>query len=259
MKLFSNSRLSIIFCLLAAMVIMFAYNANKFFDSKKIASLSANFAPVESLNSSLLSALNYGWNYLDSFFINAEKKRNLIKENADLKQYLLLYQQTEKANKQLREELNFVEKIKPNYISADIIARNNNATNQKITINAGEKHGIKKWQLAIFQSQLVGRVIQVNHDSAVVLLLSDINSRIPVISLDSKNIFLAAGDSTNLFACKYLNQQAEVNEGELVVTYANDSDILPDIIVGRIFKIKQNCYVKATIDFNKLEFVHIIQ
>ena len=258
MRLFSNSRLLIFFCLIAAAIIVLAYNSNRFFDKEKIANLSNDLVPIESLNSSIFFSLNDCLDYLGSFFIGAEKKRELIRENADLKQYLFLYKQSEEDNKQLREELNFVENIKPNYISADVIARNNNALHQKIVINAGAKQGIKKWQLAVFRFQLVGRVIEVNQDSAVILLLNDVSSRIPVISINSKNIFLAAGESTNNLSCKYLNQQAVVDEGELVKTYANDLDIKPGIIVGTIYKDKNNCYIKPTTDFNKLQFVHII-
>ena len=59
--------------------------------------------------------------------------------------------------------------------------------------------------------------------------------------------------------CKYLNEQAELNIGEIIVTSGDNQAISPGIIVGSISKQGDNFYIKPMVDFNKIEFIRIIQ
>ena len=172
---------------------------------------------------------------------------------------MYLYQEIEAENKQLKQTLNFANQLPYNYVSAMVISRNNASANQQVIINAGLEHGLKQGQMVLANNQLIGRIIQVSRYNSKVLLLTDYRSGIPVISANSRIKFIVAGQDTKYLLGKYLNEQTQLQAGELVITSGDNIEIAPNIIVGSVLKEENNFYVKPNIDFDQLEFVQILQ
>lgn len=259
MKFLSKNRLFFVSCLIIAVSILFSYSSHTSsygYIEKKIIDF---IAPIEKASSSALYSFSTFSNRVANFFVAFKENKQLKERNAFLEHYFYLYHQVEAENKQLRLELNFTKSLEHEYITAQVISRNNSAIRQQLTIGVGSKDGISKGQIALFHNQLVGRVVRLSENTATILLLSDQDSRIPVISINSKTKCIAAGLSTSYFSCKYLDDHAKLEEGELVVTSGDNTAIIAGIIVGSIFKKDNYFYIKPTIDFNKIEFIHIMQ
>ena len=259
MKFFNRNHLSFIICLVITTLIIASYDKNQPIYSKIEAKILDFTAPVMNITSSGLYFMSNITKDIGSFFTSFQEHKKLKERNDFLESYFYLYKQTEAENKQLKNELKFANQLEHKYITAQVIARNNNALNQQITINAGTNQGLEKWQIVLANNQLIGRIVQSSQNTAKILLITDHISRIPVTAIDSRTKFIIAGAATNYLACKYLSEQHELKEGELVATNGDDPNIAAGIMIGSIFKEDGAFYVKPNIDFDKIEFVKILQ
>src|SRR3546814_4703357 len=67
------------------------------------------------------------------------------------------------------------------YVTARVVGDPGGAFVRTVLINAGERNGVEKGQAAITGDGLAGRVAEVGQRSARILLLTAINSRVPVV------------------------------------------------------------------------------
>ena len=82
-----------------------------------------------------------------------------------------------------------------------------------IIINKGSADNIKIGTNVYDQSYLVGRVIEVNYKTSRVLLLSDLNSNVP-ISITPGNIqAIITGDGEQLGEIKYIKDNLDEDRG----------------------------------------------
>jgi rod shape-determining protein MreC len=258
MKFINKKRLCFIICFVISMSIFFGYKADKLSHNHFISNIADSIAPVEK---KLSSALYIYDNFVDKFvniFVVYSENEQLKEKNLFLEKYYYLYQQVNEENIRLRLELNFNRDIKHKYITAQVIARNNNAIKQQIIIDAGSTQGVMLGHLAVLRNQLLGRVINLTNNTSTILLLNDQLSRIPAISVESSARCIISGNSTNLLRCNYLNEYVQLKEGELVVTSGDSLDIIPGLLIGSIIMQKNTYFIKPTIDFDKLEFIHVL-
>ncbi len=259
MKFFSASRIAFIICVSIACFSIINHDLKHPIYSNIESKIIELVAPAMKATSSATYFFSEIGEVIDRFFASAEEVKRLKEKNEFLEHYFYLYKQIKAENKIFRKELNFNRDPVYKYITAQVIGRTNNTGIQQIIIDAGENQGIKKGQFVLANNELVGRVVWLTSNSAKILLLSDQLSRIPAISINSRDKFIVAGQATNYFACKYLNEKPLLQEGELVITSGQDTSIISGIIIGSIFKEDNNFYVKPNINFDKIEFVQVLQ
>lgn len=192
----------------------------------------------------------------------SEQNEELREKVKLLERYLYVSKKLEIENQQLKQLLNVNIDAVHKFNTARVIGRTNSNNNQQLIINSGSDNGIEKWQPVIVNNQLVGRIIEVNKKTAKVLLISDGNSSIPVIAVRSKTRFVATGGNLHLgnyLSCKYLTEQNNLQEGELVVTNSDTIEIPANIIIGLVYKKDNNLFVKPSVQFHLLDFVQVIQ
>ncbi len=259
MKFFSISRISFFVCFFIALLLVMTYEKGGLVYNKIETTVTDFTAPVISTSSSGLDFISKLGHNIKSFFITFAENKKLKEQNNSLEHYFFLYKEIEAENKQLKQMLNFTNQLPYKYVSAKVIGRNNISSNQQVIINAGLEQGISKWQMVLANNQLIGRIVQVSQHNAKVLLLTDYSSGIPVITINSRVKFIAVGQDDKYLLCKYLSEQPQLQDGELVVTSGDNIDIAANIIVGSILKDGNDFYVKPNIDFDQLEFVQILQ
>lgn len=257
MKITTKSKVSFVICLILSLWIITSYKQHHLLYSSIRDEILEFTAPAISTASSILYIASEFTNNINNLFTTFEDNKKLKERNDFLEYYFYLYKQTKEENQELRKKLNFTKNIPHKYTTAQIIAKSNNYLHQELIIDAGSKQGIKKWQMVLTNNHLIGRVIEVRHNTASILLITDHDSRIPVIGLSSKIKFIAAGRALNDLSCTYLSDN-QLEEGELVVTSYDNPSILPNIIIGSVFKKDDIFYIKPTVNLNQLEFVQIL-
>lgn len=132
-----------------------------------------------------------GWFYkpagmIAGFFQDLNELQVIYRENKELKKTLVHYAQDtqrlnelEAQNKRLKDALAFTDRQKQannyRYHIAEVVAASTDAFNHTITINLGEKDGIKPNMAVITPDGLIGRVHSVFPFHSDVQLLSNLN------------------------------------------------------------------------------------
>lgn len=93
-------------------------------------------------------------------------------------------------------------------------------------IGAGSQRGIEDGDPVLNVFGLVGRVVETGQRSSRVLLLTDLNSRVPVMADRSNARAVMVGNNTNFPRLDYVGRDADLQEGDRIVT-SGDDGILP--------------------------------
>ena len=144
----------------------------------------------------------------------------------------------EEENKRLRKLLNLKEHSIYKGLVSSVIAREPGNWFQALLLDRGERSGVKKNSIVITPEGLVGRVIKVNKSSSQVLLITDPGSEIGVLVQRSRIQGVIQGKGRYLIL-KYLPLEADVREGDLIITSGLEGRLFPKgLTVGRIKKIE---------------------
>ena len=169
---------------------------------------------------------------VESFFVTRAENDRLRQENARLLRWMLMAQQLEVENATLRAQLDFVPEAAPRAITARVVADTGGAFFQSLLINAGARHFVQRGQAVVSHGGVVGRVVEVGDRSARVLLLTDLNSRIPAIVESSGDRVIVTGDNTPWPTLTYLASNSPVSAGDRVLTSGHGGVFPPGLVIG---------------------------
>ena len=161
-------------------------------------------------------------------------------------------------NKRLRELIN--ESINSEEIFARVIIDKESPYLKSIVLNRGSKDNIKIGMAIMDRNYLVGQIIEVNYSNSRALLLSDLNSKIPVIIQPPFLQAVASGTGKDHGIIEYTKDEYKENriENEAVVYTSGLGGIFkPGIPVGKITNNSDKLNFFS--DFGQLSFVKIVE
>ena len=182
-----------------------------------------------------------------TFFNNYKKNQeelNKLKSNY-VSNEIIQYE-----NNELKELINdYV--YSSNKILAKIIVDHNSPFLKSIIINKGSKDGIKIGTNVYDQSYLVGRVIEVNYKTSRVLLLSDLNSNVPVTIAPQNIQAIITGTGNNYGQIKYIKDGFldKFSGQSIVYTSGTGAIFKSGIPIGKLSSIDNNSTNKFNVDF----------
>lgn len=186
-----------------------------------------------------------------------EQNAELRESNDRLLQWQALAQRLEAENKSLRSLLALVPEPGAQFVTARVVGDVGGAFAQSVIITAGLSSGVKKGQVVMTGEGLVGRVTQAGNASSRVLLITDINSRIPVLVGEAGNRAILAGDNDARPKLLYLNQNAAA-PGDKVVTSGDAEAFPPGIPIGQVAEVGDgNVAVELFVARDKLQYVRV--
>lgn len=194
----------------------------------------------------------------DMFWVYSENKR-LRDENARLMQWQQAAHALEVENSALRGLMRYHPQHATAYISARVVGQMNGPFANQVVISAGSEQGVKPYQAVINEFGLVGRVSTVGKNSSRVLLLTDMNSRIPVMAQSSGLKSVLAGDQSELPYLRFAYGKQSPELGEAVIT-TGDGDVFPSgLMVGKVFAESDGHWrVRPLVDLSTLHFVRVV-
>ena len=182
----------------------------------------------------------------------------LREENTRLRHWRTVAHRLESENLALGELLNLAPKPDVRYVTGRVVADAGGAFVRSVLINAGQQQGVSKGQAALTGQGLAGRVAEVGRRSARVLLITDINSRIPVVVQSTRQRAILAGDNSDRPRLRYLPENADVARGQRIVTSGHGGVFPPGLPVGRVVKAgKDDLRVAAFVDWTRLEYLRV--
>ena len=187
----------------------------------------------------------------------------LKSENEKLKKELEIYKQKElnieflsNQNRSLKKILDSEETFlkKESIVLSKVLIDKKSPFLKSIIINRGSNSGILKGMPVLDKEYLIGRVVETNYLSSRVLLLTDLNSRIPVTFGESEVQAILKGNGKTRPVLEYLPEGYIIQEGMDVFTSGKDGIFKPGAPIG---KTTQEGEVKLFSESSQLSFVKI--
>jgi rod shape-determining protein MreC len=180
-------------------------------------------------------------------------------DKARLLQWQAVARRLETENKALQSLLNFAPGPKASFVTTRVIADSSGVFAHSLVVNAGSRGGIAKGQAVITGDGLIGRIAGVGVRSARILLISDINSRIPVLVGTARIRAILAGDNSNRPHLIHLPAGVSVLPGDRVVTSGHGGAFAPDLPIGAVASVGDGgIEIRPFVERNRLEYVRVI-
>ncbi len=145
-----------------------------------------------------------------------------------------------------------------NYHITNILLDQQSPYLRSIVINKGFKHDIKIGSAVRNGSYFIGKVIGVNYLTSRVLLINDLNSKIPVIIEPNGISAIVSGNGSKFNGdIEYLPENNQVEEGHVVYTSGVDGIISSGIPIGKITIKNSKKFVKFFADFDQIKYVKV--
>jgi len=161
-------------------------------------------------------------------------------------------------NKRLRELID--ESINSEDIFARVLIDRESPYLKSIVLNRGTKDNVKMGMAVMDRNYLVGQIIEVNYSNSRALLLSDLNSKIPVVIQPPFLQAVASGTGKDHGIIEYTKDEYKENQIEneaIVYTSGLGGIFKPGIPVGKITNNSDQLSFYS--DFGQLSFVKIVE
>jgi rod shape-determining protein MreC len=182
----------------------------------------------------------------------------LERDNERLRHWQTVARRLEAENTALRSLTDMAPDPRLRFVTARVVGDQGGAFARSVLVNAGNRDGVAKGQAAITSEGLAGRVAEVGVRSARVLLVTDINSRIPVLVGDGRDRAILAGDNTNQPRLRYLAPGTEIRPGDHVVTSGHGAIFPPGLPIGVVTQASETTMrVQPFVDWAHMEFLRL--
>jgi rod shape-determining protein MreC len=200
------------------------------------------------------------------FLINLEEENRMLKQKvAQLQEQNHRVKEIKLANERLRELLQFREKNSSSMIGAEVIGQDPSSWFKSVTIDKGERDGVKKGMAVISSAGVIGQILKTASHYAIVLLLTDYNSAIDSIVQRTRAKAIVEGKGENRCQLKYLLRADEVVVGDVVVTSGLGGNFPKGLMIGEVKKVDkkghgvfQYAELVPSVDLTQLEEVFVI-
>jgi len=192
--------------------------------------------------------------FYDQFKKNETELKNL-KEKKLINDFLIL------ENKKLRELIN--ETVQSEDLYAKVIVDKDSPYLKSIILNKGSKDNVKIGMAVVDNIYLVGKIIEVNYTNSRALLLSDLNSKIPVLLEPIGIHAMISGTGKNHGVIEYTKDDYDqkIKDKKIIVYTSGYGGLFKSgLPVGKIIndnKTNENI-VNFFSDFRQLDYVKIV-
>ena len=253
-------RFTFITLILITFTIMLIGKADTFIVNRISSAFTDLFRPVITIMGVPANAISQFITNIEELAAIRDQNTRLKQDNKTLMRWFSLASQLEAENQQLKKLLNVIDEPEAEEITARVVADTGGAFAQSIIITGGNKDGIQKGQAVVNEIGLVGRITQVGNSSSRVLLINDINSRIPVRVGDAGYNAILSGNNSLRPRIIYLGLKRSVSLGDKVITSGDAGAFPPGLPIGKVVSIdKKNILVETFASRDKLQFVRVLK
>ena len=188
--------------------------------------------------------------------LQAENIR-LQQENARLRDWYQTALSLQSENESLQQLLNIKLPPQHSYVTAPVIADSGSAFARSLLVMAGERDGAKAGQAVLSGDGLIGRVIESGMKTSRVLLLFDINSRIPVLIQGTNQRAIMAGNNDDLPGLMHLPPEIEIEAGSRVITSGHGGLFPYGLPIGEVMRAEDGRLVVKP--YAVIDRVHLVR
>ena len=197
-------------------------------------------------------SINFLSDYLNVYKDNQNLKNKIDQLTANKLNYLFL----ENENKRLKEIVGENTSISEGIISRVLIDKDGKFL-KSIILNKGSKDGIKIGMVVLDKSFLIGQIIEVNYTTSRAILISDLNSNIPVVIEPGSFQSILSGTGKDHGIIKYSKKELNLDENSIVYTSGSGGNFRSGLPIGIINNQIDKFAVEFFSDLSQLSYVKI--
>lgn len=193
-------------------------------------------------------------------FVNLRAENEALRQDQErLLQWQVVARQLEAENQGLRDLLKLVPDPSSSFVTARVVADNGGAFVRTALVAAGYRDGVRRGDAAMTGEGLVGRVVEVGQRSARILLLTDINSRIPVVVERTRDQAILAGDNSDNPQLLYLPHGSSLVPGDRIVSSTAGGAFPPGLPIGIVGSVQNGvAVVSLFVNWDRLEYLRLV-
>ena len=252
------SRLTLPILIAAAFGVMLVGKADVVLTERARMALGDGLAPIFGVMAEPLAGVRAALDEGRSLLHLRSENVRLREENDRLRRWHAVAMALDAENATLKANLRWVPDPAPSYVTARVVADAGGVYARAVLLSVGPNHSVSKGQIALDERGLVGRVTELGGRSARVLLLTDMNSRIPVILEGSRARAILSGTNGARPRLMHWPEGVTPVEGERVVTSAEANAFPAGLPVGVVRYSASNApEVEPAARLDRLEVVRI--
>ncbi len=144
------------------------------------------------------------------------------------------------------------------FVTARVMANSSGAFVRSVLINAGRQQNVRLGYPVVNADGLAGRIVDAGDSAARVLLLTDLNSRVPVRVGSAGTRAILVGDNGSTPRLDYLPANAKVASGDMVATSGAGGLFPSGLRVGVVVKDRRGLRVQPIADLDQLEYLSVL-
>ena len=188
-----------------------------------------------------------------------DTNQKLRDDREKLLHWQALARKLEVENRTLKRLLNFEEGLETRFITSRVIADPGGAFAHSLILNAGENAGVRKGQAAVTGDGLIGRISGVGRRSSRLLLITDLNSRIPVVVEATRTRAVMAGTNTGRPKLIHIPTGAVISVGDRIVTSGHGGVFPVGLPIGIVVAISDSgIEIQPYVNRNRIEYVRVL-
>lgn len=218
----------------AAFAVMLLGKADALLAERARMALADTLSPLYALAAEPLAQMREVSDDLQNLWALKAENQALRDENDNLRRWHAVALALDAENTVLKANLRWIPDPAPSYATARVVADAGGVYARAVLLSVGPDNGITRGQVALDENGVVGRVTELGARSARVLLITDLNSRIPVTLENSRARAIMVGTNGPRPRLMYWPEGTTPAEGERVVTSAEAGAFPAGLPVGTV-------------------------
>ena len=258
----ANSRVILVILILASVFLLLSslYSAQASVFKKARESVLDATSPILEILSGPIRYVNGAIGYVGDYFAVLEQNDALRRENAELRQWMneALELRTVVSGFESLQTYQAPPQLRP--VDAYIIGESNDAFSRSMVINAGRRKNVEARQAVVDPDGLIGRVIHIGANASRVLLLTDVQSRVPVYveGADVEGILVGRSRARPAISIIETSEDIEILPGQRVLTSGAEGFLPRGLPVGVVEGSGQDLEVDLYANYTRTRMVRVI-
>ncbi|HEX2759009.1 MAG TPA: rod shape-determining protein MreC [Rhizomicrobium sp.] len=230
----TNAQLPLVIVIALAVVLVLLGKAqNGLFDRARTGATDAMAPVLEKVRAPVVGFQRWMGSITEIFSVY-EQNLKLKEENARLRQWRNVAVVLQGRVGRYQALLHAVPDPKMDAVLARVIGRANRPFLETMILDAGSSHKIKPGQAVVDARGMIGRIYLAGNRTSWVILLTDLNSRIPVSVSPGNRQAIMVGDNTAMPTLDTLSQIVTLRAGDQIVSSGDGGLLPPGLPIGTV-------------------------
>jgi len=216
-------------------------------------------APALDMLSRPAAAFDAAADRLRGFITVYRDNVRLAEENERLLGWQQVAMRLSAENAELRDLAKLVPDPAISFVTARAIGDSGGAYARNVIVNAGRDNGVARGQAAMTGVGLVGRVAEVGSRAARILLITDLNSRVPVVVDGTRQRAILAGDNSARPSLRYVDSGGTIRIGDRIATSGQGGVFPPGLPVGVVATVdSEGARVEPYAALSRVDYLRLV-